>query len=120
MVSLGQYLKREREYRAVSLGEMSQATRIPLPKLQALEEDDFENLPGVAITKGFLKAYVGHAGLDEQEVMYRYDAFLKEHNIDVRTSFNKLKPVMTRGRSAVLVTVLGVVILIVIFYLSMR
>jgi len=120
MLSLGSYLKREREYRAISLDEMARATRIPVTKLTALEADDFDNLPGVAITKGFLKAYSQHAGLDEMEVMYRFDDFLKERNIDVRTSFNKLKPVMTRGRSALLVTVLGIVILMLVFYLSVR
>jgi cytoskeletal protein RodZ len=70
--TLGQYLKRERESRNVSLGELSRATRIGLPLLEALERNDFGFFSQREFILGFLKGYARHLGLDVGEVLGRY------------------------------------------------
>ena len=45
-MSFGDELRRERELRQVSLREVSQATKISLRYLEALERNDFAGLPG--------------------------------------------------------------------------
>ena len=70
--TLGQYLKRERESRSVSMEELSQATRISRPFLEALEKDDFHFFPQRAFISGFLKGYARYLGLDSEEVLRRY------------------------------------------------
>jgi len=70
--TLGQYLKRERESRSMSLEELSRATRIGLPFLEALERDDFDFFPQRDFIRGFLKGYTRHLGLEVEEVLRRY------------------------------------------------
>ncbi len=70
--TLGRYLRRERESRSISLEELSRATRIGLPFLEALERDDFGFFPKREFIRGFLKGYARHLGLDVEEVLGRY------------------------------------------------
>jgi len=70
--TLGQYLKRERESRTVSLEELSNGTRISRPFLEALEKDDFSSFPQRVFIPGFLKGYARFVGLDIKEVLARY------------------------------------------------
>jgi len=71
--TLGQYLRQARESRNVSLEELSRMTRISLPFLRALEENDFDFFSQHEFITGFLKLYARHLGLDGQEVLQRYD-----------------------------------------------
>ena len=64
MASFGETLKREREVRQVSLRDISDATRINLRYLEALEQNRFDALPGGVFNKGFIRAYATHLGLD--------------------------------------------------------
>lgn len=70
--TFGQYLKRERESRSVSLEELSRATRISRPLLEALEKDDFHSFTKPEFIPGFLKGYARHLGLNSEEVLKRY------------------------------------------------
>jgi cytoskeletal protein RodZ len=70
--TLGQYLKRERESRTVSIEELSNGTRISCPFLEALEKDDFSFFPQREFIPGFLKGYARYVGLDAKEVLSRY------------------------------------------------
>ncbi|MEK6531886.1 MAG: RodZ domain-containing protein [Deltaproteobacteria bacterium] len=79
MESPGEYLKRERELRGVSLSKVFAVTRVSLRYLQALESDDYENLPHPTFVKGFIKTYCKFLGLDETDAVLRYELYLKEH-----------------------------------------
>ena len=57
MDSVGRYLKRTREARAMSLEEVSRATRIPVVSIERIEGDHFDDLPGEVFVRGFLRAY---------------------------------------------------------------
>jgi cytoskeletal protein RodZ len=70
--TLGQYLKRERESRSVSLEELSKGTRISPPILEALERDDLGFIPQREFIPGFLRGYARHLGLDPEDVLRRY------------------------------------------------
>jgi cytoskeleton protein RodZ len=72
MASLGQELKRERELRGISLQEISALTRISLKFLQALEEDRLEIIPGKFFIRAILRSYARSIGLDENQVLNRY------------------------------------------------
>jgi len=71
--TLGQYLRRERESRQIPLPELSRNTRISLPFLKALEEDNLDFFSQHEFIPGFLKLYARHLGLDAQEVLLRYE-----------------------------------------------
>jgi len=72
MASLGQELKRERELRGISLQEIAASTRISLKFLQALEEDRLDVIPGKFFIRAILRSYAKSIGLDENQVLNRY------------------------------------------------
>ena len=56
MSSFGEEFKRERELREFTLREVSESTKISLRHLEALERNDFEQLPGGVFNRGFVRA----------------------------------------------------------------
>jgi cytoskeleton protein RodZ len=70
--SFGENLRRERELRAISIQEISAATKIGTRILIALEEEDFDKLPGGIFNKGFVRAYARFVGLDEEKAIADY------------------------------------------------
>ena len=74
MDSIGRYLKRTREQRAMSLEEISRATRIPVLSIERIEGDHFDDLPGEVFVRGFLKAYARAVALPVEDVLARYTA----------------------------------------------
>ena len=72
--SVGQYLKRHREARRMSLEEVSRATRVPSASVERIEADQFDELPGEVFVRGFLKSYAKAVGLEADDVLARYTA----------------------------------------------
>jgi cytoskeleton protein RodZ len=72
MSSFGEILKRERELRQISLREISEATKINLRYLDALERNDFRHLPGGVFNKGFVRAYAQFIGIDPEAMAMAY------------------------------------------------
>jgi cytoskeletal protein RodZ len=72
MVSLGEELKRERELREISLREISEATKISIRILEAIERNNFQALPGGIFNRNFLRAYAEFIGLDSENVVRKY------------------------------------------------
>ena len=69
MGSFGERLQREREMRGITLEQMSEATKITSRCLRALEEEEFDKLPGGIFNKGFVRAYAHHVGIDEDQAV---------------------------------------------------
>ncbi len=72
MSSFGETLRRERELRQITLREISEATKINLRYLDALERDDFRHLPGGVFNKGFVRAYAQFIGVDPEAMVTAY------------------------------------------------
>lgn len=80
MGAFGERLKREREKRKISLEEVALVTKVGTRYLRAIEQEDFDKLPGGVFNKGFVKAYARHLGLNGNEVVADYEkAFLATH-----------------------------------------
>ena len=71
--NFGERLKRERELREVSPNEIVVATRISLRFLEALENEDWDRLPGGIFNRGFVRAIARYLGLDEEDLLAEYD-----------------------------------------------
>jgi len=69
MGSFGERMQREREMRGITLEEISESTKITSRCLQALEEEDFDKLPGGIFNKGFVRAYAHYLGIDEDQAV---------------------------------------------------
>jgi cytoskeletal protein RodZ len=79
----GEHLKREREMRGVSLEEVSAATRINTRFLEAIEHEKWDELPGGAFNRGFIRAIARFLGLDEDGLVAEY-ALETKGALDVR------------------------------------
>lgn len=70
--TFGENLRREREMRGVSLEEVANATRISTRFLHALENEQWERLPGGVFNRGFVRAVAHFLGLNEDALMAEY------------------------------------------------
>jgi cytoskeleton protein RodZ len=70
--TFGESLKREREMRGVTLEEITAATRIATRFLQAIENEQWEQLPGGVFNRGFVRAVARYLGLDEENIVAEY------------------------------------------------
>ncbi|HEX6200030.1 MAG TPA: helix-turn-helix transcriptional regulator, partial [Thermoanaerobaculia bacterium] len=69
--SFGAWLRRQREMREITLREISDATKISLRYLEALEQERFDLLPAKVFARGFLRQYARYVGLDPDEAVNR-------------------------------------------------
>src|ERR1051326_236447 len=69
MASFGERMRREREMRGVTLDEIAESTKIGKRNLQALEDEEFDKLPGGIFNKGFVRAYAKYLGIDEEQAV---------------------------------------------------
>ena len=67
--SIGQRLKKERIARFLTLEKASEATRIRIVFLQALEADDYSVMPSAAQGRGFLRNYAEYLELNIDEMI---------------------------------------------------
>lgn len=63
--SPGALLRRAREERGMSIGDVAEVTRIAQRQLEAIERSDFAALPGAPYAVGFARAYARAVGADE-------------------------------------------------------
>ena len=115
MSSFGETLKRERELRQISLREISEATKINLRYLDALERNDFRHLPGGVFNKGFVRAYAQFIGIDPEAMATAY--LDEEHHQQARATEPTVAtpevPPSVRPRVWVIVLVALLVVLLI-------
>jgi len=67
--TVGQFLRQTREERKISLEQVAQATRVRLPYLVAIENDDQEEMPSPVQARGFLRLYASFLELPAQPLL---------------------------------------------------
>ena len=73
-LSFGRYLQAIRIERNIRLERVAEETRIALATLEAIESEDFGQLPPEVFLRGFLRAYAKAVGANPDEAVRRYDA----------------------------------------------
>jgi cytoskeleton protein RodZ len=68
MTPVGETLRRERLKRNLELPQISQELKISARLLQAMEDDQWEKLPGGIFAKGFVRQYASLLGLDAEDL----------------------------------------------------
>jgi cytoskeleton protein RodZ len=76
--AFGEHLRREREMRGISLDEIVATTKIGRRLLTALEEEQFDLLPGGIFNKSYVRAYAKCVGMNEDEAVAEYLAAAQE------------------------------------------
>ncbi|MGK5089233.1 helix-turn-helix domain-containing protein [Bdellovibrionota bacterium FG-2] len=75
-LSLGEFLRTERERCGITIEQVASATKIGVKTLHALEADDYTDLPAKPFVRGFVTSYVRFIGLEPQEVLTRFGDFI--------------------------------------------
>jgi cytoskeleton protein RodZ len=76
--SLGARLRHARESRNLTLREISDSTRISRRHLEAIESDDYKQLPGGIFNRSFIKAFARAVGYNEDEAVRAYQRVARE------------------------------------------
>jgi cytoskeleton protein RodZ len=71
-MTLGAYLKSEREARGIALEKISRETKLGMRILEAIEKDRFDLLPGGMFRNAFIKSYARQIGLDGEKVLHDF------------------------------------------------
>lgn len=69
MKTVGQILQEERKKQKITLDEIARDTKIPLPTLEKIENNDFQHLPPATFTKGFLRNFAKYLKLEPARIL---------------------------------------------------
>lgn len=79
MSELGSKLREARIERGYTLNTLQQMTKIQKKYLQAIEEGNYEEMPGDFYVRAFIKQYADMVGLNGSDLLEEYEAELKEN-----------------------------------------
>lgn len=79
----GEFLKKVREYKAVSLEKMSEVTKISSFYISAIEAMETQNLPAVVFVRGYVGQIAKTLGLNEKAVC---DSYMKIYRQKIGTN----------------------------------
>jgi Helix-turn-helix domain/RodZ C-terminal domain len=71
-IGIGQTLREARNRRKMGLVEVEDATKIRRRYLRAIENEEWDVLPGGAYTRAFVRTYADHLGLDGERLVDEY------------------------------------------------
>ncbi|MBN8207511.1 helix-turn-helix domain-containing protein [Bacillus sp. NTK071] len=83
MTELGQRLKEARNDKGLSIEEIQSITKIQKRYLHAIEEGNYELLPGNFYTRAFIKNYAEAVGLGGEELLEEYASEIPKASTDV-------------------------------------
>jgi hypothetical protein len=93
---IGAKLRDARNRRKVGLSEVEDATKIRVQFLRAMENEDWDSLPGGAYTRSFIRTYASYLGLDGQRLGEDYREAIGEPAPGERGS-PRAEPVVVTG-----------------------
>jgi cytoskeleton protein RodZ len=96
LASFGERLRRTRENKKMSLDDVARATKISTRMLAALEEEKFDQLPGGVFNKGFVRAYVRHLELNEEQAIRDYNAVAGSGASEIKPEDAELRAIAER------------------------
>src|SRR5580693_5693983 len=79
MTNFGASFKKARESKAISLVQIAAETRISTRFLSAIENEEFNLLPGGIFNRGFVRAYAEKVGIDPDQAVADYERLAEVH-----------------------------------------
>jgi cytoskeleton protein RodZ len=93
-LAVGSILRQARKRQGIDIDTVEERTKIRAKYLRALEEEDWDVLPGPAYARGFIRAYAELLGLDSEVLV---EEFRRGHEGRATTTYEHAEPVL-RGR----------------------
>ncbi|HZP95998.1 MAG TPA: RodZ domain-containing protein [Candidatus Limnocylindria bacterium] len=97
MSRLGDLLRAQREKKGLTLDQAAADTRIREKFLKALEDGDYQSLPGAVYTKGFLRNYAEYLDLDQEELVVLFHEERGGSAPEPPRTFQPIRPIMRRS-----------------------
>lgn len=72
MSGIGEQLRKAREAKGLSISDIEKATKIQSRYLEAIENNEFDKLPGDFYVRAFIRQYAQIVGLDGKELLSQY------------------------------------------------
>lgn len=72
MSGIGEQLRKAREAKGLSISDIEKATKIQSRYLEAIENNNFDKLPGDFYVRAFIRQYAQIVGLDGKELLSQY------------------------------------------------
>jgi helix-turn-helix protein len=94
---IGEVLKRTRTRHKIDIRTVEQQTKIRIKYLRALENEEWDVLPGPAYAKGFLRTYAQFLGLDGDALVDEYRRTV-EAALDADRAYLFSEPLLERRR----------------------
>ncbi len=125
MTELGIRLKEAREEKAMSLDDLQAATKIQKRYLTALEEGNYDIIPGKFYVRAFIKQYAEAVGLDADQLFEEYKKDIPNtyhDDVSEKISGMNMQKEMPKPASKALellptiLVILGVIVVIAIVY----
>jgi cytoskeleton protein RodZ len=115
MFEIGSTLRQARERRRLGLDQVEAETKIRARYLRALEDEQFDLLPGPAYIKGFLRTYAEYLDLDGTLFVDEYNSRFSDPYRDEEVIFPRRRSMPPRDRhhrrdsNVVLIALAGIV-----------
>ncbi len=123
MIEIGNTLREARTRQGLTIHDAEEATKIRTRYLQALEQEDYEVIPGSTFVMGFMRTYASYLGLDAdalvEEYISRYDpGFLDAHRIPPTKLRSRRSSALGRRSNYVLVAIVALVIILLLAWIG--
>jgi transcriptional regulator with XRE-family HTH domain len=121
---LGEFLRRERELRHISLDDVAERTKISRRYLEAIEEGRYDRLPGETFVRGFIRSYAQSVGLDPEDTLLMYSQSRVVHEVPPLRTERPSPAQRSRNEHSLLwllvtgVVVVGIVLVSVVGFLK--
>lgn len=79
----GAILQQERQRLGLNEKEVADQLHITMHYVKALESNNYEKLPGAVFAKGYIKSYALLLGLDEADLLSRYDNYAQQQQANI-------------------------------------
>lgn len=98
METIGEILKNAREKKGLTIEKLEEKTRIVARYIKALEDDEFDKLPGEIYIKGFIRNLSDKLSLDSKLLLERYNLQINENKFEQELYKNDNKIVKSAKR----------------------
>jgi cytoskeleton protein RodZ len=111
-------LRSLRETRGLTLDDISQATKVSVKNLAAMENGDFHLLPPPVYTKAYFKSYARLLGIDEKLISARYEKNLAVSTQAVEEEIEEIPEKDSFFSQKIIINAATVLVLCVLGFLS--
>lgn len=101
METIGEILKNAREKKGIKIEKLEETTHIVARYIEALENNEFDKLPGEIYIKGFIKNLSDKLSLDSKLLLERYNLQINENKFEqelYKDNDRNIKPVKREVR----------------------